>query len=158
MDWIKGQCSIADPGETKAGMSEIRGWPFFLSALERDKLVAEWCELVGGEVLNQVESKPQGGRPKGGEREAARQLGLSQPDVNRARKVANLSEPAQEKARELGLDDNRSAGPPLGSGLFSRFVKITPSRSRGSWFQTFQLFSGKCPGEKNPEKLPGRIL
>ena len=79
-----------------------------LSALERDKLVAEWCELVGG-VSVQNGQKPKGGRPAGGESEASRQLGLVRQDVHRARKVASLSEPAQEKARELGLDDNRSA-------------------------------------------------
>lgn len=86
-----------------------------LTALERDRLVAEWCELVG-EKLSQVEpvsrqpdAKPKGGRPEGGTREAARQLNLSEPDVRRARQVASLSPEAQEKAVELGLDDNRSA-------------------------------------------------
>lgn len=80
-----------------------------LSALERSKLVAEWCELVGGEKPIQSELVSGGRGKRGGESEAARQLGLSQPDVHRARKVAGLSELAQEKARELGFDDNRSA-------------------------------------------------
>jgi ParB/RepB/Spo0J family partition protein len=78
-----------------------------LTALERDKLVAEWCELVGGEGV-QVE-QPDKRYQKRGEAEASRQLGLSRPDVHRALKVASLSEPAQQKARELGLDDNRTA-------------------------------------------------
>ena len=46
---------------------------------------------------------------KRGEREAARQLGLSRQDVHRAIKVASLSPEAQQAAHELGLADNRSA-------------------------------------------------
>ena len=84
-----------------------------LPQMERDKLVAEWCRLVGKEdKMIQVESfsKIGAGRGnKGGEREAARQLGLSQPDVHRAIKVASLSPEAQQAAHELGLADNRSA-------------------------------------------------
>ena len=57
--------------------------------------VAEWCRLVGREdKMIQVESfsKIGAGRGnKGGEREAARQLGLSQPDVHRAIAVVALS-------------------------------------------------------------------
>ena len=63
--------------------------------LERDKLVAEWCRLARKEVSIQVESKPQGGRPNGGEREATRQLGLDRDDVLRAVKVASLTPEAQ---------------------------------------------------------------
>lgn len=70
-----------------------------LSALERDKLVAEWCQLVGKEVSGQVVQKPQGGRPQGGVSEASRQLGLERKDVERAVKVASLTPEAQEKAR-----------------------------------------------------------
>lgn len=62
-----------------------------LPQLERDKLVAEWCRLVGKEVSVQVAQKPQGGRPKGGESEAARQLGLDRDDVRRAIAVVALS-------------------------------------------------------------------
>ena len=74
--------------------------------MERDKLVAEWCRLVGKEdKMIQVESfsKIGAGRGnKGGEREAARQLGLSQPDVHRAIKVASLSPEAQQAAHVVG--------------------------------------------------------
>ena len=75
-----------------------------LTALERDNLVAEWA-------------KPQGGRPESGIRLAARQLPVSgdtekarEHQIARALKVASLSPEAQEVAREVGLDDNRSAG------------------------------------------------
>lgn len=82
-----------------------------LTALERDRLVSEWCELVGEKpVQDEPVSSRVGGRGnKGGSREAERQLGLDHADVVRARKVASLSPEAQEKAVELGLDDNRSA-------------------------------------------------
>ena len=70
--------------------------------MERDRLVAEWCRLVGREVSAQVAQKPQGGRPKGGESEAARQLGLDRDDVRRAIKVASLSPEAQQAAHEVG--------------------------------------------------------
>lgn len=73
-----------------------------LPQMERDKLVAEWCRLVGREVSAQVAQKPQGGRPKGGESEAARQLGLDRGDVRRAIKVASITPEAQQAAHEVG--------------------------------------------------------
>lgn len=82
-----------------------------LDALERDEHVAEWIAILGqsshGDVLRQVDAK--GGRPKGGVRAAARDLGLSEPDARRAVKVAALSDEAKQAARELGLANNRSA-------------------------------------------------
>jgi ParB/RepB/Spo0J family partition protein len=77
-----------------------------LTALERDKLVAEWVELTGG-VSSQLDTKL--GRPESGARKAARDLGLEKMDVHRALKVASLSPEAQDAAREIGLDDNRAA-------------------------------------------------
>ena len=63
-----------------------------LPQMERDKLVAEWERLVGNiEVLAQLGPKVHNGRPRGGVREAARQLGLSRQDVERAIKVASIS-------------------------------------------------------------------
>ena len=65
--------------------------------------VAEWCRLVGrGEVLAQVAPKVQNGRPKGGEREAARQLGLDRDDVRRAAKVGREDKVAQVGPVSLG--------------------------------------------------------
>ena len=86
-----------------------------LTALERDKLVAEWVELTG-DVSGQNDQKPQGGRPEGGISLAARQLPVDgktdnakRLNVSRSLKVASLSPEAQDAARESGLDDNRSA-------------------------------------------------
>lgn len=86
-----------------------------LTALERDEQVARWIELTGSkspsaEVLSrQPDAKPKGGRPEGGTRAAARELGLSEADARRAIKVASLSDAAKETARQAGLDDNRTA-------------------------------------------------
>ena len=79
--------------------------------MERDKLVAEWCRLVGREDKpRQVDEVSRGGRGnKDGNAEAARQLGLSEPDVRRAIKVASITPEAQQAAHEVGLADNRSA-------------------------------------------------
>ena len=73
-----------------------------LPQMERDRLVAEWCRLVGREsqVAQVGPSRPQ--YEKRGEREAARQLGLSRQDVHRAIKVASLSPEAQQAAHEVG--------------------------------------------------------
>ena len=75
--------------------------------MERDKLIAEWCRLVGKENKHaQVAQVYTGGRGnKGGESEAARQLGLDRDDVRRAVKVASLSPEAQQAAHDVGLAD-----------------------------------------------------
>ena len=73
-----------------------------LPQVERDKLVAEWERLTGKEVSRQVAAKPQGGRPQGGIRDTARQLGLDERDVRRAAKVASITPEAQQAAHEVG--------------------------------------------------------
>ncbi len=58
----------------------------------------------------QPDAVSRGGRGnKGGIREVARQLGLSESDVRRAVKVASLSPETQQAAYRLGLADNRAA-------------------------------------------------
>ena len=85
-----------------------------LPQLERDKLVAEWCRLVGKPV--QVEQVCGGRGNKSGESEAARQLGFDRDDVHRAVKVASLSDDGQKTAVQLGLDFLR-VEPPTEKGL-----------------------------------------
>ena len=74
--------------------------------MERDRLVAEWERLVGREdkiaQLAQFSKVGAGRGNKGGESEAARQLGLDRDDVRRASKVASLSQEAQQAAHEVG--------------------------------------------------------
>ena len=78
----------------------------------RDKLVAEWCRLVGREDKpRQVDEVSRGGRGnKDGNAEAARQLGLSEPDVRRAIKVASITPEAQQAAHEVGNQKQAIAG------------------------------------------------
>ena len=64
--------------------------------------VAEWCRLVGKPISRQVDEKIERGRPQSGNAEAARQLGLSEPDVRRAAKVASITPEAQQAAHEVG--------------------------------------------------------
>jgi ParB family chromosome partitioning protein len=80
-----------------------------LTALERDEQVARWLELSREKVLPQLVPKPDGGRPEGGVRAASRELGVNREDARRATKVASLSDDAKAAAREVGLDDNRTA-------------------------------------------------
>lgn len=81
-----------------------------LTKLERAEQVAEWLRLAGERrVLPQLVAKPQGGRPEGGTRAAAKEIGVNREDARRSEKIADLSEPAKEAARIMGLDDNQSA-------------------------------------------------
>jgi ParB-like chromosome segregation protein Spo0J len=85
-----------------------------LTVLQRDEHVAEWIKLTEESEsvkLPQVEPvSNKGGRGKsGGVRAAARELHIEKEDARRAVKVASLSDEAKEAAREVGLDDNRSA-------------------------------------------------
>lgn len=87
-----------------------------LSALEHDEQVKKWDRIVQELNSRQSDAKskddrnPKGsGRHKGGVRQTARELDLSEAAVRRAHKVANLSDDAKQVARETGLDDNRSA-------------------------------------------------
>ena len=85
--------------------------------MERDRLVAEWCRLVGKPISRQVDEKIERGRPQSGNAEAARQLGLSEPDVRRAIKVASITPEAQQAAHEVGNQKQAIAGicQPLGA-------------------------------------------
>ena len=78
-----------------------------LPQLERDKLVDEWKRLVGREdkiaQLAQFSKVGAGRGNKGGESEAARQLGLDRDDVRRAAKVASITPEAQQAAHEVGI-------------------------------------------------------
>jgi hypothetical protein len=94
-----------------------------LTVLQRDEHVAEWIRLTeeAEHVLRQPDAKPKagpkGGRPQSGVRSAARELNLDEADARRAIKVASLSDEAKEVAREVGLDDNRSAFSWANAGL-----------------------------------------
>lgn len=80
-----------------------------LTVLERDQHVAKWVELAAGRFA-QVAHNPKGGRPvKTGALAAEKELGIKRDDASRALKVASLTPEAKEAAKEVGLDDNRTA-------------------------------------------------
>lgn len=80
-----------------------------LTVVERSEMTARYVELVEQRVSAQVAPKPKGGRPEGGDRKAARDLGIKRDDVRRAKQIAALAPEAKEVARKEGLDDNQSA-------------------------------------------------
>jgi hypothetical protein len=59
--------------------------------------------------LSQVGTKPEGGRPEGGVRAAARELGIQKSEAHRAVKIASMAPEAKKAAKEAGLDNNQSA-------------------------------------------------
>lgn len=83
-----------------------------LTALERAEQVAEWVRLAeerGREVSPQLVAKPHGGRPQGGVRAAAREIGVNREEARRAEKIDSLAPEAKEAAIAAGLDKNQSA-------------------------------------------------
>jgi len=89
-----------------------------LSALERSEHIAEWDRLatekqalqaVQGEPLESRRADGRGHRREGGERAAARELGLDRLKLRRAKQVAALSPEAKAAAIECGLHTNQAA-------------------------------------------------
>lgn len=80
-----------------------------LTVQERADHIAEWVRLTDEKVLAQVEPKPKNGRPEGGVRAAAREIGVDRNKAQRAVKIAGIAPEAKEAAKQAGLDDNQSA-------------------------------------------------
>jgi ParB-like chromosome segregation protein Spo0J len=80
-----------------------------LTARECAAHIAEWIRLTEArEVLKQVASKPQGGRPESGTRAAARELGIGQTEAQRAVQIDRLTPAADAALAEAGLLDNQT--------------------------------------------------
>jgi hypothetical protein len=63
-----------------------------LTVQERSDQIAEWADLIEQKNnLAQVAPKSEPGRPVGGERKAARDLGLDRREVERAKKIAGIA-------------------------------------------------------------------
>src|SRR5690606_29992345 len=116
LGWERIPCVVMDT-ETEA---QARMWEIAenlhraeLTALERSEHIGEYdkrADVVEAEKRGRVAQVSKGGRgKKGGKSEASRELGVDRRDVRRAVKVASLTPEAKEAARELKLDDNRSA-------------------------------------------------
>lgn len=118
LGWEKIDCFVMDDDGIKARLWEIAEnlHRAELKELERNEHVAEWIRLTEeADQLTQsvsIESKREdkrGHRKESGIRKAARELNINREDARRAVKVASLSDEAKEAAREVHLDDNRSA-------------------------------------------------
>lgn len=81
-------------------------------AVARAESIAEYAQLAKEkretEVSSQVATKAPH-RPEGGDRLAARDLGLAKDEVHRAQKIAALPEETKAAARELGYVKQRPA-------------------------------------------------
>jgi hypothetical protein len=86
--------------------------------------LAEWISLTDQTAQSgPIESKRSDGkghRPESGINAAARELGITRQDAQRAVQVASLSDEAKTAARETGLDDNRS--------VLLEAAKVEPAR------------------------------
>ena len=80
-----------------------------LTVLERSEQIGRWAELTAARVSQTA--TPLGGQQpqEKGVRKVARELGIDKDDALRAVKVASISTEAKQAARDVGLDDNRSA-------------------------------------------------
>ena len=79
-----------------------------LTILERSEHVAKWLRMTDARrISRQVAAKP--GRPEGGVRAAAREIGVSEREIRRSVTIDSLTPQAKQAARNAGLDRNQSA-------------------------------------------------
>lgn len=134
LGWERVECFVlSDETEAQARMWEIAEnlHRAELTELERSEHVAEWIAIAEqaaaeAEAARQKDGRVAGkkscqsdtkrGRPKSGVNQASRELIIPgktdearRLNAHRAVKVASLTPEAKEAAREVGLDDNRSA-------------------------------------------------
>lgn len=111
LGWKDIECLIVSEKDIDAQLWEISEnlHRAELTAIERSEMTAKYASLCEQKVSRQVDAKPKGGRPESGGRKAARDLGVSEPEIRRAKQIAALAPEAKEAARDEGLDDNQSA-------------------------------------------------
>lgn len=112
LGWPRIECIVVNLDERERRMWEIAEnlHRAELTVLERADSVAEWIRLAEekeADILRQVDAKL--GRPEGGRRAAAREIGIPEPSARRAEAVANLQPEAKKEARALHLDNNQTA-------------------------------------------------
>jgi ParB family chromosome partitioning protein len=121
-----------------------------LTALERDVQIARWAELTA--VKGAQIAPPFGGQQPNdkGIKKVARDLGIERTDVQRAVKVASLSEEAKRAARDAGLDDNRTA-------LLDAARETTPAAQVAKLNAKTIDRQLKAAGKKSAEALPNPV-
>jgi ParB-like chromosome segregation protein Spo0J len=81
-----------------------------LTVQERSDQVAEWSELVEQKAKVTQVASPGGNQPReAGIRKAARDLNLTQRDIQRAKKIAGITPEAKAAAKDAELDNNQTA-------------------------------------------------
>lgn len=139
-----------------------------LTVQERSDQVARWVDLVEQKdqlaQLAPIESKRSDGkghRHEGGERKAARDLGLDRDEVRRAKKIASIEPEAKEAARAAGIDDNQSkllavAAEKTPEAQIAKVVSFTKAKERqaaddhevsAAWRRSFEKVWNKGSAE-----------
>ena len=80
-----------------------------LTKLERAEQIEEWRVLCE-EQAKVAQVVPLGGKQKKqrGQRKAAKELGVTHTEVQRAEKIAKITPAAKKAAKDAGIDDNQS--------------------------------------------------
>ena len=118
-----------------------------LTVQERSDQTARWVELVDQRNTVSAQLGQKLGRPEGGDSKAARDLNISRQQVERAKKIAGISDEAKEAAKDAGIDNNQSkllavASVPTESQVAKAYeLKGTPISK--TWRDNFQTLWGK---------------
>jgi hypothetical protein len=119
LGWSHINAAFVDGNDVRLRLAEIAEnlHRVELTRLERGELEAEWVRLTAEqEVSGKDFQKPQGGRPEGGTSKAARELPIpgktddsKRKHLDDSIKINSMSAEAKAAAREVGLDNNRTA-------------------------------------------------
>jgi ParB-like chromosome segregation protein Spo0J len=125
-----------------------------LTAQQRADHVAAYVRLrEKSGVLSQRETKPLGGRPRGGLRAAARALGIDKSEAARAVKIASISAEIRQAVHVAKLDDNQSALLEIASlpTIEAQLAKVGEIASRRKRHRTRASQRRKASSEAEPE-------
>jgi ParB-like chromosome segregation protein Spo0J len=125
-----------------------------LTAQQRADHVAAYVRLrEKSGVLSQRETKPLGGRPKGGLRAAARALGIDKSEAARAVKIASISAEVRAAVHVTKLNDHQSALLEIASlpTIEAQLAKVWEIASRRERHRTSSTQGRKPSSEAEPE-------
>ena len=105
-----------------------------LPAWQRDEQVAEWIKLSeekrraegSAQIAPHLSNEKGNSGREGGDRLAARDLGLSRDEIRRARIIAGLPVETKQAAHDLGLDDNAHSSTVIPDGRPRHYRRTAP--------------------------------